>query len=100
MNYFKDMGIKAPDTAFTGDKIKLSKILNEEIIVLQYKIEKSKFEEKGNGNRLVLQIEWKGNLHILFSGSITLMDMISKVPKHKMPFTTHIRLINERPQFT
>ena len=100
MNSFSQMNIKAPVMAFTGDKIKLSRILNEEIIVHRYKIEQSKFQEKGNGQRLVLQLEWKGNQHILFSGSVTLMAMIREVPEANYPFKTIIRMIGERPQFT
>jgi len=99
MNHFKDLGITAPAQAFIGDKIKLNRVLNEEITVHRYKIEKSNFE-KGDGMRLVLQIEWKASMHILFTSSVTLKEMIQNVPKDKFPFTTAIRMVNERPQFT
>lgn len=49
---------------------------------------------------LVLQIEKKGEMHILFTSSITLKDMIQQVPKDKFPFHTTIEMINERPHFT
>lgn len=100
MNAFSTMGIKAPVNSFVGDKIKLNKLLGESIIVHKYKIEKSKFEDKGNGERVCLQIEKNGTMHVLFSGSITLMAMIQQVPADKFPFTTIIKMIDDRPQFT
>lgn len=100
MTEFKTLNIQAPETTFTGDKIKLSKLLNTPIKVIRYKIEESKFKEKGNGQRLVLQLEKDGTTHVLFSSSITLQAMIKQVPENKFPFTTTIQLINERPQFT
>lgn len=100
MNSFAQMNIKAPETSFTGDKIKFSKILNVPIVVHRFKIEPSKFKENGNGNRLVLQLEKDNTRYILFSGSITLMEMIKQVPLDNFPFTTTIQLINDRPQFT
>ncbi len=99
MNNFKEMGIEAPVATFTGDKIKLNKILNESIIVHRYKIEPSKFE-KGDGKRLVLQIEKNGTNYILFTSSVTLKEMIQQVPDSKFPFETTIKMIDERPQFT
>jgi uroporphyrinogen-III synthase len=99
MNNFKELGIEAPVAAFTGDKIKLNKILNESIIVHRYKIEPSKFE-KGDGKRLVLQIEKNGTNYILFTSSVTLKEMIQQVPTSKFPFETIIKMIDERPQFT
>ena len=99
MNQFKDLGIKAPEQAYSGDKISLNRILNVPITVHRFKVEKSKFE-KGDGNRLVLQIEKNENMHIVFTASMTLREMISKVPADKFPFQTVIKMINDRPEFT
>lgn len=100
MTKFNELGIKPTMPVFTGDKIKLIKILNQEIIVHRYKIEDSKYPEKGNGKRLVLQLEYKESQYILFSGSVTLMDMIKQVPDDKFPLTTTIIKNSERPEFT
>lgn len=102
MNSFKDFGIKATNTNFTGDKIKMSKILNKPITVVAYKIDKSKFYENGNGKCLHLQIEIAGTKHVVFTGSATLMEMIEKAPKEKFPFETIIEEEegSERYQFT
>jgi len=42
MNNFKDFDIKAEINSFTGDKIKIDKVLNKEIKILGFKIEDSK----------------------------------------------------------
>lgn len=95
---FKDFGIIANTSAFTGPKIKMSKILNKQITVEAFKIEPSKFE--GKGNRLCLQILVDGIQHIVFTGSTILMDMIQQVPKASFPFNTAIVEDNDRFLFT
>jgi hypothetical protein len=100
MNAFKDFGITATVKSFTGDKIKMNKILNKQIQVLAFKIDASKYTEKGNGKCLHLQIKIGDVQHIVFTGSATLMDMIAKVPAGKFPFNTTIIEENERYEFT
>lgn len=46
MKNFKELGVIAKPKCFIGEKIKVSKILNKEIIVLDFKIVDSKFEGK------------------------------------------------------
>ena len=91
MKDFKDFGIEPTQQNFTGDKIKLNKILNKEIVVIDFKITPSKFPEKGNGKCLNMQIQINETKHLLFTGSGNLMDMISKVPKEDFPFKTNIQ---------
>lgn len=83
----------------TGDKIKIDRILNREIIVHDFKIEKSKYE-KGNGRCLYLQIEVNQTKHVVFTGSAGLIDAIEQVPKSSFPFSTTIVRENERFEFT
>lgn len=90
MTEFSELGISVETNAFIGDKVKMSKILNTKIEVQKFKIEESKFKENGNGKRLVLQILWKSEMHIVFSGSLTLQNAILRVPINKFPFTTTI----------
>jgi len=99
MNSFKDFGIKPMTKAFEGDKIKIDRILNKNIIVEDFKIENSKYE-KGNGKCLYIQIAVDNNKRIVFTGSISLMEMIQQVDKDKFPFQTVIIKENERFQFT
>ena len=98
MTAFKDLGIKAELSTFTGDKIKIDKLLNAEISVLDYKIEDSKV--KAGTKLLILQLVKSGTHHVLFTGSTILMQMIEKVPKDKFPFTTIIIKESEHLEFT
>ena len=100
MKNFKDFGITVTSRNFEGDKIKIDKIINKEIIVKDYKIENSKFQEKGNGKCLYIQILLSGENRVLFSGSGYLMDMIEMVPKDSFPFKATIVRQNERLEFT
>lgn len=95
---FKDLGIKPKITTFIGDKIKIDRILNTEIIIHDYKIEDSK--KKLGTKLLTLQIERNQTKNIIFTGSNVLMDMISQVPKEKLPIRTTIIKDNERYEFT
>ena len=98
MNKFKDLGIKAELSTFTGDKIKVDRILNAEISVLGYKIEDSKV--KPGTKLLTLQIERNGTKNILFTGSTILIQMVQKVPADKFPFITTIIKESEHLEFT
>lgn len=94
------MGITPTIKNFTGDKIKIDRVVNREITVHAFKMEPSKFTEKGNGKRLDLQISLSGTMHVVFSGSVVLMEMIEKVPKDDFPFITTIEKINDHYEFT
>lgn len=93
---FKDLGITVKHNSFTGDKIKIGKVLNKQIAIHDYRITDSNFK----GKRLDLSIELNGKRHVLFTGSVTLMDMIEQVPREKLPIVTTIVEENERYQFT
>ena len=95
---FKDFGIKTEIQSFVGDKIKMDRILNRVITVLAYRIENSKYE--GKGKRLDLQIKIGDITHVVFTGSVVLMDQIQKVPKDSFPFETTVVKENERFEFT
>jgi hypothetical protein len=98
MQKFSDFNITATTKGFTGDKIKIDRILNRKIIVHEYRIENSKYE--GKGKCLHLQIELDGSKKVLFSGSGNLIDMIEKVSKQSFPFETTIVKDDERLIFT
>ncbi len=101
MKQFKDWGITAARKSFVGDKVKLERVVNREIIVHEFKIEPSKvFSEKGNGKCLYMQIELKDEKHVVFTSSMYLQDMISKVPEDGFPFTTTIVKVNDHFEFS
>jgi hypothetical protein len=99
MRKFQELGIKPESKGFTGDKIKINRILNKEITVHGYKIEDSKFD-RGNKKCLHLSIAVDGQMHVVFTGSGVLMDVISRVPQNEFPFTTTIIKENERFEFS
>ena len=99
MNAFKDFQITTSRIAFKGDKIKIDRILNREIIVHDFKIEKSKFE-KASGKCLHLQIEIGQTKHVVFTGSVNLMDQIEQVSREKFPFRTTIIKESDRFEFS
>ena len=96
MNKFSDLGIVSTLNQFVGDKIRISKILNREIIVEKYLIGDSKFK-----NQVVkIQINLDGESRIVFTGSKVLIDVLDQVPKDKFPFKTTIIQNGESFQFT
>lgn len=97
---FRDLGIKTEVNSLSGDKIKIERVLNTPVTVKRYKIEPSKFQEKGNGKRLVLQIEYNKEVRVIFTGSVVLMDTIQKIPKEDFPFETTIKRTGEYFEFT
>ena len=103
MNRFSQFNIKVPTKGFEGNKIKMARILNREIVVHAFKIEESKvpaFKEKGTGKCLHLQISSNGEMHVVFTSASGLMETIQMVPEDKFPFTTIIVEENDRFKFT
>lgn len=98
MRKFSELGIKANPQNFTGEKIKISKILNKEIVLHDFKILDSKFEGK-SGKCLHLQIKFNNEKHLVFSGSTILMEMIQQINKDIFPLTTTIVKDNEYLEF-
>jgi UDP-N-acetyl-D-mannosaminuronic acid transferase (WecB/TagA/CpsF family) len=98
MTAFKDLGITAKPNSFVGDKIKLDKIINQEITVHAFKIDKS--TKKENSDYLTIQFERNETKYVVFTGSKILMQMINEVPADKFPFKTTIVKNNDYPEFT
>ncbi len=101
MNNFSQFNIQASKICFEGDKIKMSRILNKEIIVYHFKIEDSKvFKERGSGKCLQMQIAVNGQKHVIFTGASGLIEVIQKIPETGFPFTTTIIEENDRYKFS
>ncbi len=99
MKNFSDFGIEPETKHFVGDKIKIDRILNREIIVHDYDVKMSKLPGKENTQCLYLQIELNGEKQVLFSGSKVLIDMIERVPEDDFPFTATIEKKDQRLVF-
>lgn len=93
---FSDLGIKTVTKHFTGDKIKIQRILNKEITVINYQISPSQIK----GNYAQIQIELSGTKHVIFTGSTVLIDTLEQVDKNDFPFTATIVQENEHYEFT
>lgn len=100
MRNFKDLGIKASSKGLDGDKIDMYQVLNKEIEVHRFRIQKSKYPEKGNGQRLEMEIVIDGRKRVLFSGSVILQEVIERIPEDAFPFKTTIVKNNQRHEFT
>lgn len=101
MKSFSQFNISAPTKGFEGDKIKMHRVLNREIVVHDFKIAESKvFKEKGSGKCLQLQISFNNEKHIIFTGATGLVEIIQQIPANGFPFTTTIIKENERFIFT
>lgn len=97
MKNFKDFGVKPQLKAFTGDKIKLDKILNTEITVHECKITPSTQNDK---QCLTMQIEYKEEMRVVFTGATALIDVVQQLKPDSYPFKTTIVKNNERFEFS
>lgn len=98
MKQFKDFNIKNEVPGFVGDKIKMERLLNKKITIHKYAIEDSKVKQ--NTKCLYLQLTVDSVQRVNFSGSVSLMEMIKKVPANEFPFETIIIKENERFEFS
>jgi hypothetical protein len=99
MNSFNQFNITSNTTSFVGDKIKMIKILDKQIIVHHYKLDDSKvYKDKNRGTCkcLQLQITYNDEKYVIFTSSSGLIDMIQQIPLGGFPFTTTIIKENDR----
>lgn len=84
MNRWVDLNIPLPERKnFIGEKISMSKILNKDVEIIDYKIEDSKKCE--GGKCLTLQLRFAGENLVLFTGARFLIKQIEKVEKNNLP---------------
>lgn len=99
MKKFSELNIKPDSNRLVGDKIKMLKVLNQEIIVHGFKLKESKFKNSNSDKCLFIQIELKGEKYVLFTGSKVLAESIQQVQKDHFPFITNISKEGETFQF-
>ena len=80
-----------------GDKKKIEDILNQNILVINYKIRDSK--KKENTLYATIQFQIEDTKYIVFTGSRVLIDQLKKY-KDKIPFYTTVKKINKYYIFT
>ena len=96
MDYPKFSEFAKEDRHLEGPKKRIDEVLNLEILVLGYKVGKSKYN-KGKSedtNYLTLQIEIDGEKFVVFTGSRVLTEQVKKY-EDKMPFLAKIVKIDQ-----
>ncbi len=84
MKRWSELNIPLPERrSFIGEKISISKVINKDIELLDYKIEASKKNE--GGKCLTLQLRFGGESRILFTGAQFLIKQIEMVEKESLP---------------
>ena len=96
MNKFADF---AEEETLDGGKIKITDMLNREIIVTGYKVTESKFSKSNSERCLKLQFELENKKYVMFTGSDVLIDQIIKYQQH-IPFITTITKIDKYYSFS
>lgn len=81
------------DKPISGDKIKIKRILGEEITVIGYRISQSNFDDSNSEKCLMLQIEYNGETRVVFTGSVVLLEQAEKYGD-EMPFLATIQKID------
>lgn len=97
---FSEFGIKPKERTFSGDKIKMKKILDKKIVICDYKIKASVYPEVGNGQCLHLQIEFEDKKRVTWTSSVNMQEMMLKIPKEQLPIETTIIEDNDRYEFS
>ena len=98
MKSFSEFGIKGKDKSFVGTKVPIEDLFNKTVIVKDYVIKPSRYENKGNGKCLYLQVFVDNCDHVVFTGSVHLQELIQQVPQDGFPFQTTIKR-NQSKQF-
>lgn len=83
------------EAALEGAKLKIEELINREIIVLSYRLGKSKYKDSG-GTYLTIQFKLSptDDPKVIFTGSDVLADQCQKY-EDEMPFVATIKKINK-----
>ena len=100
MKLFSELGITVDSAPMSGEKIKINRIVNKEIEVVDFELNASKFNADKCHKCLKLQIKIDGELRIVFTGSTMLIQAVQKIQKSMLPFKTTIIETNGFYQFT
>ena len=70
-----------PQIDLKGERISADHLLNQEIIIREYRKLPSKF---GTGEYALVQVEWKSKYYVFSTGSGVVLDQLDKI-KEKLP---------------
>lgn len=82
-----------------GSKVKIEDIVNKEIVIIGCKLRKSRYNAERTPECLTLQFEINGQRHIIFTGSIILIEQMQKY-QAQIPFLTVIKKIDKYYTFS
>lgn len=99
MKTFKDLNIKTETNYLKGDKIKIARVLNKNILITGFKIQESRYPKNKSGKCLHLQIELEGEKRIIFTGSDVLISTMEQVKNEDLPIDTTIVQEGEHFEF-
>lgn len=85
VKYHKFSDFSEEEVGLEGDKKKVEDILNKEILLLGYRIGRSRYRDK---DYLTLQFENGGTKYIVFSGSEVLIKQAHKYADKMPPYYT------------
>jgi len=96
MNKFADFADTSACPIMDGKKVPLNDVLEKEIVVINYRINKTKYTDAKNPECLTVQFTFaKTDEHnVFFSGSSVLMGQLERY-KDKLPFSTVIKRVGK-----
>lgn len=100
MTRFDDLKLKPLTNTMVGPKIPVNSIVGKEITLHHYDVQPSKFQGKGNGKRLCLQITFNGEKRIVFTSSVVLQRTLEQIPNDSYPLLTTIVYQDQSLKFT
>jgi len=77
-----------------GEKLKITDILNKEILIINFNIRRSKIKE---GNYVIVQFELDNKKHVIFTTATRIMKRLKRY-KDKMPY--HVSIIQKFNYYT
>lgn len=101
MNKFSDFGEEAKPL-MDGRKVKIEELFDKEIIVLNFRIKNSKYDDAKNPRCLTVQFAFPENQsehRIFFSGSSVLMEQLEN-NKDKLPFSATVKRVGKYYTFS
>lgn len=91
MNYPHFGDIAGEEGPLDGEKKKLNEIFDKEILILAFRIGKSKFRDK---NYVTIQYENGSTRYVVFTGSEVLMDQLKRHEGNLPFYTTIVKRFN------
>lgn len=86
---------------FTGKKKDMDEVVDQQIILHDFKIMPSQYAEKYKNDKcLMMQIEMDGRKYVCFSGSKYLQMQLAQVTREQLPRSTVIKRIDKKLFFT